>query len=204
MLGDYMGSVREPIKKTSIEKKRRIIEKGFELMCDQGYHNVTCVDIAKYADVSTGIIYQYFKDKHDIFIAGVKSYASSIMYTMIKILDQNNIDNIKYVVEQILEQFIKTHKMSKKAHEELMAMSHIDSEVSQIFKNNEMEISNKIVNCLNSNGFKINKINEKVHIIVGLIDNFCHETIYHQHAQLDYDYMKNEIVSIILNLLKGV
>ena len=63
-----MGQIREPIKKSSIEKKNKIIEKGFELMCTKGYHNVTCVDIAKYAGVSTGIIYQYFKDKRDIFI----------------------------------------------------------------------------------------------------------------------------------------
>lgn len=29
-----MGTIRKPIKKTSIEKKKRIIEKGFELMCN--------------------------------------------------------------------------------------------------------------------------------------------------------------------------
>ena len=63
-----MGEIRIPIKKSSIEKKERIIKLGFELMCLKGYHNVTCVDIAKYANVSTGIIYQYFKDKHDIFV----------------------------------------------------------------------------------------------------------------------------------------
>ena len=51
-----MSEVREPIKKTSIAKKERIIKKGFELMCNKGYHNVSCVDIAKYANVSTGII----------------------------------------------------------------------------------------------------------------------------------------------------
>ena len=74
-----MGQIREPIKKSSIEKKNKIIEKGFELMCTKGYHNVTCVDIAKYAGVSTGIIYQYFKDKRDIFIEGVKDYSNKIM-----------------------------------------------------------------------------------------------------------------------------
>ena len=35
-------------------------------MCNKGYHNVSCVDIAKYAGVSTGLIYQYFTDKKDI------------------------------------------------------------------------------------------------------------------------------------------
>lgn len=47
-----MGNIREPIKKCSIEKKERIIKKGFELMCEKGYHNVNTVDIAKYSNVS--------------------------------------------------------------------------------------------------------------------------------------------------------
>ena len=55
-----MSEVREPIKKSSILKKEKIIEKGFELMCEKGYHNVSSVDIAKYTGVSTGCIYQYF------------------------------------------------------------------------------------------------------------------------------------------------
>ena len=52
-----MGEIRNPIKKSSIEKKNKILEKGFTLMCEKGYHNVNSVDIAKYAGVSTGIIY---------------------------------------------------------------------------------------------------------------------------------------------------
>ena len=46
-----MGDIRKPIKQSAIEKKQRIIEKGFELMCEKGYHNVNSIDIAKYAGV---------------------------------------------------------------------------------------------------------------------------------------------------------
>ena len=41
-----MGEIRNPIKKNSIEKKNKILEKGFTLMCEKGYHNVNSVDIA--------------------------------------------------------------------------------------------------------------------------------------------------------------
>ena len=37
-------------------------------MCNKGYYNISTPDIAKEANVSTGIIYQYFNDKKDIFI----------------------------------------------------------------------------------------------------------------------------------------
>ena len=56
-----MSEIRIPTQKRSIEKKDKIVEKGFELMCENGYFNTSTNDTAKYAGVSTGIIYQYFK-----------------------------------------------------------------------------------------------------------------------------------------------
>ena len=93
-------------------------------MCNNGYHNVNCVDIAHYAGVSTGIIYQYFKDKRDIFIAGIKMYAEKITFPMLNIMEQEEItkDNIKALIEIMIDKFVETHTISEKAHEELMAM----------------------------------------------------------------------------------
>lgn len=199
-----MGEIRNPIKKSSIEKKNKILEKGFTLMCEKGYHNVNSVDIAKYAGVSTGIIYQYFTDKRDIFIEGVKNYSSNIMFPMIDILDNTKIDknNLEKILNSMIDSFIDTHKMSKKAHEELIAMSHIDDEINQIFKDNELKMNEKIVNTLKYNNFNVKNLNEKVHIIIGLIDNFCHEIVYHTHKGLNYDEMKKEVINIVLYLLK--
>ncbi len=199
-----MGEIRNPIKKSSIEKKNKILEKGFTLMCEKGYHNVNSVDIAKYAGVSTGIIYQYFTDKRDIFIEGVKNYSSNIMFPMIDILDNTKIDknNLEKILNSMIDSFIDTHKMSKKAHEELIAMSHIDDEINQIFKDNELKMNEKIVNTLKYNNFNVKNLNEKVHIIISLIDNFCHEIVYHAHKSLNYDEMKKEVINIVLYLLK--
>ena len=109
-----MGEVRNPIKKSSIAKKEKIIKTCFELMCDKGYHNVTCIDIAKEAGVSTGIIYQYFNDKRDIFIEGVKDYANNIMFPMINILDNEVIDknNIKDILTRMIDSFINDDKFN--------------------------------------------------------------------------------------------
>ena len=199
-----MGEIREPIKKSSIEKKNKIIEKGFNLICEKGYYNVNSVDIAKYAGVSTGLIYQYFNDKRDIFIEGVKNYSSNIMFPMINILESTEFDknNLEEIINKMIDSFIKTHKISKKAHEELIAMSHMDSEINQIFKDNELEMNKKIVNTLKYNKFNIENIDEKVHIIIGLIDNYCHEVVYHSHKGLDYTAMKREVIEIVLYLLK--
>ena len=56
-------SVRNPKQKRAIEKKERIIDAGFDLICKNGYYNTNTAEIASHAGVSTGIVYQYFKDK---------------------------------------------------------------------------------------------------------------------------------------------
>lgn len=199
-----MPEIRIPTQKRSIEKRKKIIEKGFNLMCENGYFNTSTPDIAKVAGVSTGIIYQYFNDKKDIFIEGVKNYAESIMFPMIDILENENIkiDNLDNLIKSILEKFIQNHNISKKAHEELMAMSHLDEDVSNIFKNNEIKMTDRIVKIFENNNIYLNNSREKIHIIVGIIDNYCHEVVYHKHNTINYEAMQNEVINTIKNILK--
>ena len=92
------NEIREPIQKRSIEKKEKIIKCGFDLICEKGYYNTNTAEIAKSAGVSTGIIYQYFKDKHDILIAGIEKYACDIFYPMLNVpynkIDKQNLDKL--------------------------------------------------------------------------------------------------------------
>lgn len=199
-----MSETRMPTQKRSIEKRNRIIEKGFVLMCEQGYYNTTMPDIAKYADVSVGIIYQYFNDKKDIFIEGVKNYSDGIMYPMINILETRKIeiDNLNIILTNMINELVKSHNMSKTAHEELIAMSHLDDDVGNIFKNSELKMTEKIVLLLENNNLHINNAREKIHIAIGLIDNLCHEIVYHKHEKFDYNTMQKEVIDIIMNMLK--
>ena len=192
--------VREPIKKSSIEKKNRIIKMGFELMCDRGYYNVTCVDIARYAGVSTGIIYQYFNDKRDIFLEGVRNYSNSVMFPMNEVLDTVCFDVSK--IDDFISLMIDRFIMSKSAHAQLSAMSCLDNDVANVFHENEMIMTDKIVNILENNNIEIDNSREKTHIIIGLIDNFCHEVVYHKHDNLNYDLMKKEVVSLCVSIFK--
>lgn len=200
-----MSETRMPIQKRSIEKRNRIIEKGFETMCEQGYYNTTIPDIAKYADVSVGIIYQYFSDKKDIFIEGVKQYSDHILYPMINLLESDKIEtkNLKVILKNIIKKFIENHTISKKAHEELLAMSHLDDDVAKIFKDYEYEMTEKIVALLENNNIYLQNPREKVHVICGIIDNFCHEVVYHKHSKMNYNIMQDEVISIIINIIKG-
>lgn len=198
------NKIREPIQKRSIEKKQKIIKAGFDLICENGYYNTNCIEIAKSAGVSTGIVYNYFKDKKDIFIEGIKEYVISVMYPMINILNTNKIDkdNLENILRKMMKTFIKNHRMSKSAHEEMIAMSHLDSDITEIFNKYEMEMTNNIVTLLENNNFKTDNLKEKVHIIIGISENLCHEIVYHHHKSIDYDIMTNEVIKIIIKMLK--
>lgn len=202
-----MAETRIPTQKRSIEKRNKIIENGFKLMCEKGYFNVSTPDIAEASSVSTGIIYQYFNDKKDIFIEGIKNYSNSIMFPMYEILENENqtidLNNFKKTLNDLIDAFIKNHTISKRAHEELMAMSHLNEDIGKIFKETEVLVTDKLVKLFENNNIKLNNPREKLHLATGLIENFCHETVYHKHEEINYDIMKQEVIKTVLTILKN-
>ena len=197
------NEIREPIQKRSIEKKEKIIKSGFELICEKGYYNTNTAEIAKKAGVSTGIIYQYFKDKHDIFIAGLEKYGDTIFYPIPDISKGVfNEKNCSEILKHIIQTFISDHKLSESAHEEITSMVHSDKDVAYYFYKREMELTIKLFNILKENGYKSENLLEKVHIIIGMIDNLCHEVVYHKHKDLNYEIMIDLVIDNIIKFLK--
>ena len=197
------NNIREPIQKRSIEKKQKIIKSGFDLICQKGYYNTNTAEIAKAAGVSTGIVYQYFKDKHDILLEGIKLYAGDIMYPVANNFPTDvSPDNLKTVLKEVINKFIENHKLSQVAHEEIMSMTHSDKEIANFYREREMYTTKTISNILIKNGFDKTYIDERVHISINLIDDLCHEIVYHKHNELNYDIMINLVLDTIVNLLK--
>ena len=82
-------------------------------------------------------------------------------------------------------------------------MSHLDDDVAKIFKDSEYEMTEKIVVLLENNNIYLQNPREKVHILWNIVDNFCHEVVYHKHSKINYDIMQDEVIGIIMNILKG-
>ena len=199
--------IREPIQKRSIQKKESIISKGFELICQKGYYNTNTAEIAKAAGVSTGIVYQYFKDKHDILIAGLEKYGIDILFPKYEPylleIEANKINqsNIEGFLSKIIEESITSHTMSQTAHREITAMEHSDSEVAKVMHDREEEITQKFVSSIKQSKINIINLPEKVHLIYGMIDNLCHEIVYHKHQIIDYKVMKQLVIKAVVSLI---
>jgi hypothetical protein len=64
-----------------------------------------------------------------------------------------------------------------------------------------MEMANKVTALLLENGFESENLSEKVHVSIGMIDNLCHEIVYHKHKELDYNKMIDIVAKTITNML---
>lgn len=196
-----METIRKPRQQRAIIKFDKIVESGFKLICKSGYYNINTKEIAKEAGVSTGIIYQYFNDKHDILMSGLEKYGDAIFFP---ILANNNIDikfrNFKELLNKMIDNYINNHKISAVAHEELMAMVHLDKNVAAYYYQREIKMTDTIKSILQNNNFIDENLEEKVHIMINLIDDLCHEIIYHKHDDINYDIMKNLVVETIIKL----
>ena len=195
---------RSPRQKRAIEKKEKIIEKGFELICKNGYYNTNTAEIAKEAGVSTGIVYQYFEDKHSIFIEALNKYGDNIFFPTLDFESKDiNIKNFKTLIRNVIKTYISDHKASKIAHEEIMSMVHSDKDVAKYYYEKEVYLTQTIKEFLLKNNVKDDNLSEKVHIMVGLVENLCHEVVYHKHNGMNYDVMTEIVILEIQNLFKN-
>lgn len=181
-----MGTVREPQKTTSIEKKLKIIEAGLKIFGEKGYYNTNTAEIAKVAGVSTGIVYSYFKDKKDILLQVIKLYFKNIFTPIQAFL--NNIKELnKQTINEFLKIAIKSHEDNYTLHEEVIALSHLDEDVHNEFINFELEVNEELLKVLDKHNLKYDDSTEKVHLAYNLVENLCHEYVYHKHKNIDYE-----------------
>ncbi len=198
------SDVRQPRQERSIEKKNKIIEAGYQLFSEVGYYGTNTAEIAKRAGVSTGIVYGYFQDKRDILICVLEVYVNKAFAPFFKILEKITTSfDFKTLVNNVIEQTIKTHKSNRKIHEVLHSMASTDEAVNAQFIALEDRITAQMAEKLTSIGLNIDNILEKVHFAMDIIQSFSHEYIFDKHEYLDYIVMKDMVVEILVKLFEN-
>ena len=82
----------------------------------------------------------------------------------------------------------------------MVAMSHLDKDIHDLFEYSEHKIMEKVGAFLTLNDIKPSHMNEKIHIAYNLIEELCHEYVYHKHDDIDYDYMIKETTHLVKTL----
>lgn len=197
-----MNTTREPIQKRSIEKKRKILDAGFELFCENGYYKTSTTEIAKRANVSTGALYSYFEDKRQIYIETFEQYLNSISTSLFEKLD--GIQQpfcLKSFIEKWVSFYVDCYAQAGRPLAQLRMTLLDDEKINQHFSCLESEFFTRIVNILRGNGVTHDDLFERVYISCILIDSLRQENSVFIHKALNFDALRKQIERAILNSL---
>lgn len=195
--------IRVPVQDRSKDKKNKIIESAYEIFSEVGFYNANTTDIAKRAGVSTGIVYGYFSDKHDILLYVIDIYISKISNPLQSYLTkiETPID-YENVINDFLNLAIELHKSNKNIHNILHSLATTDKDINEKFMVLEDNITMHVSRQLGVSGVVVDGLKEKVHIAMNSIQSFAHEYVYDKHDYIDYDKMRADVVRILVDLFK--
>ncbi len=193
--------IREPKQQRSIEKKEKIIQAAYELFSENGYYSTVTSDIAKRAGVSTGIVYGYFSDKRDILFYVLKIYINE---TASPVMDYMNSLSSGVPLPEMFEKIISLaetiHKKNANLHNILHSLAVVDADINEDFLSLEHHITVSAAERFKTLGFQADKLEEKIHIGMNLIQSYAHEAIYDKHDYLDYTAMRANVVTMLVRL----
>jgi AcrR family transcriptional regulator len=199
---DRLPLIREPQQKRSIDKKSRIMNAGFKLFCEKGYHNTNTSEIANKAGVSTGTVYSYFKDKKDIYVASFENFLNNYLQPLVDDLANTPkpID-IRQFVDKCIEIFRNLYVNSKQTIKELGTMQETDPEIMQHFANYEDIILSAFVKALDTPNIDQQNLDEKMYLIYTLADVLGQEYAFGYHNSIRLDILREEVTNMLANLL---
>lgn len=195
--------VREPRQERSIEKKNKIIQAGYELFSEVGYHGTNTVEIAKRAGVSTGIIYGYFQDKRDIMICVLQIYIDEVCRPILDIVKNMSAPlSLNSTVDAIVDKTIEAHEKHAKLHNTLHSLATTDETVNARFISLEDDITKNIAEQLVKIGLPSDGLLERVHLAMNITQSFAHEYVFDKHAYIDYAAMRKTVCATLVGLFE--
>ena len=180
-----MGKVEE----NKQQKRERLLDTAFALFTTKGLTKTSISDIVNNAGVAKGTFYLYFKDKYDLANKLIAAKARHVYLQALERLDQQNItdsaDRILFLVDDILNQFQKTHLLLRFINKNLSWGIFKNAITSPVSENDIdfAEIYNKMLNE-SPNGFRDPEI--MLFMIIELVSSTCYSAIlYSEPCSLD-------------------
>jgi len=195
------GEIKKPKQKRSIETKKQILQAGFQMITEKGYHNTDTNEIAKAAGVSTGIVYRYFPDKKAILMELIENFfgrLEKLDYLDMDILHANDLHTF---IENMLERFVALHRNYAAAHEEIEALRRSDADVGELYRRIEDTIIREIMDELVKLGISGDHLEEKLRLIEQLLEGYCHMVGIEGRERLDHDFMRKTVIESAIQII---
>lgn len=194
--------VRIPQQKRSIEKKEKIIEAAFRIYFTKGYFSTNTADIAKEADISTGSIYAYFKDKKDILLACLNRFGDLLTEEVRENIESlSATGDIQSIIKKVLYIFVNSQKWNKSIHDEIMSLQYRDEDVKNYFVHIQKTMMETVTRQLNACGYIFRHEREQTFLLFKMVMGIEDELAFDHSADIDKDILIEECTKTILLML---
>jgi len=184
---------KEIIQERALKTREKIMAAALELYTEKGYHRATVDEIAKKAGVSTGIAYRYFKNKKELLLAAL-TFAFEHLKEMVGISEE---DFYNGGIEAVLVFFEKFHIEYRAFHEELEGLRHSDEDVRKLYLGVLENALTRLQAALPQENREKLHSREKLHIMIGLMENYCHTYMEGLLTKKELKYMRGKVIRII-------
>jgi AcrR family transcriptional regulator len=196
---------RFPQQRRSIEKRERILESAYSLICSRGYNNTSTPEVAKEAGVAVGTVYAYFEDKHDLLMAVVDRYMRAFDAEREEAMAalRTSKDSLRVTLRHFIDRLVVVHEESKAFNLEQKALYYTDPVITALLDAQDRKIRSAITDFLREK-------QQKYHIDDPVASAFLYdriiqttvEKIVFDPGDIDRESLVNAALDILCGRLK--
>ncbi|MFM9745168.1 hypothetical protein ACKI2C_47265, partial [Streptomyces brasiliscabiei] len=117
----------------------------------------------------------------------------------------NSKNDLNTILENILDLIAKSHvELTKKFHDECMALSYIDPEIKGYFINVQNKMAFEINHVLKKSGYKFSYPNEQIFICFNILNGLNDVIAFKNRDDLNIEIAKHQAIETIKQMLVAV
>ncbi|MCR4955729.1 MAG: TetR/AcrR family transcriptional regulator [Lachnospiraceae bacterium] len=186
----------------AIETKEKLMNAALELYLERDYHTITVDEVAKKAELSTGIAYRYFKNKKELLLASLEYAVEDILNQA----DTQDVDFLKFVstydlANYLLTWYVSTYRDNHEVYEIIEGLKRGDEEIRELYDKLEERTVERIFFKTKQVLPGVKKLPERVLMVVGMMRGYCTITLNDRQEGLDYDFIRHKTIEEIVETL---
>ncbi|MBE6051586.1 MAG: TetR/AcrR family transcriptional regulator [Clostridium sp.] len=198
-----MGTVvKDPKQKRAVENKERLIKSAFKLFLENGFYNTNSKEIAQEAGVSTGLFYNYFNDKSDIFCVILNRTLEKNYSNLKKVLGEAfKQKNKEEILRRFINQGIESVAEMQYIYQDIEIVKKQYPKIGEVFLANKEMSKNLLMDY-------IKKVNENVSLEISCMkSNIIATTITAncvEIARISDKKKQEEAINLLLDIVNNI
>ena len=181
------------------KKREPILRAAFNLLCQEGYNDITTTSIAQAAGIAIGTLYKYYSNKKELFLDMYEFFFFEIASPSLDMMQNLTMPFAVWeFFRNIVDATVQGHNnASKRCHDALMKLVYHDDDFREKDNRCKLMVVDGLIPVLNEHGFIVPYIREKLHFAISILEAYAHEAAYKETDGLEYGQIKETMVEII-------